>query len=194
MAIRASAQGKDAAVSADQHLQGIIPRKTERKFNSRFDKLSEPEFGEYLKESTKNDRFQPSAGMLAGFNREEAIAEAERCMHCDCRKLDNCKLRNYTDEYKADRKKYAMGERKSLVKYFEHELLVYEPEKCIRCGLCIDITVKNKEITGLTFMGRGFDVRMRVPFNSPLSAGLTHTAVECVESCPTGALSFKNIE
>jgi NADPH-dependent glutamate synthase beta subunit-like oxidoreductase/NAD-dependent dihydropyrimidine dehydrogenase PreA subunit len=191
MAIRASAQGKDAAISADLFLNGIKPRKAERKFNSRFDKLSEPEFAEYLKESAKNDRLSPARGMLAGFDIREAIEEAARCMHCDCRKLDNCKLRNYSEEYKADRRKYSMGERKTLVKYFEHELLVYEPEKCIRCGLCIDITVKNKELTGLTFMGRGFDVRMRVPFNSPLSSGLTHTALECVESCPTGALSFK---
>ncbi len=191
MAIRASAQGKDAAISAGQFLNGKTLQKTERKFNSRFDKLSEPEFAEYLKECAKNDRLAPARGLLAGFDRSEAMEEAARCMHCDCRKLDNCKLRNYSDEYKADRKKYSMGERKALVKYFEHELLVYEPEKCIRCGLCIDITVKNNELIGLTFMGRGFDVRMRVPFNSPISAGLTHTAVECVESCPTGALAFK---
>jgi hypothetical protein len=191
MAIRASAQGMGAALSADQNLNGVSPKKIERKFNSRFDKLSEPEFAEYLKESIHNDRLLPVDGILAGFNLNEAIEEAARCLHCDCRKLDNCKLRDYSDEYKADRRKYSSGERRTLSKYFEHELLVYEPEKCIRCGLCIDITVKNKEITGLTFMGRGFDVRMRVPFSSPLSAGLTHTAEECVESCPTGALSFK---
>jgi NADH dehydrogenase/NADH:ubiquinone oxidoreductase subunit G len=129
--------------------------------------------------------------MMAGFNREEAIREARRCLHCDCRKLDNCLLRDYADLYGADRRKYPTGERKPIVKHFDHESVVYEPEKCIRCGLCIDIAAKSGEKTGLAFTGRGFDVRMMVPFGQPMSSGLTHAADECVESCPTGALSFK---
>ena len=52
MAIRAVAQGKAAALSVDKFLKGQKPVKSKRKFNSRFDKLSEPEFAEYLKEST----------------------------------------------------------------------------------------------------------------------------------------------
>jgi len=191
MAIRAVAQGKAAALSADKFLKGLKPEKSRRKFNSRFEKLSEPEFAEYLKESVPGNRLTPSGGMLAGFNRDEAIQEAKRCMHCDCRKLDDCRLRDYADLYMADRRKYSTGDRKPIIKYDEHERIVYEPEKCIRCGLCIDIAVKSGEITGLTFTGRGFDVRMKVPFSQPMSAGLTHSADECVESCPTGALSFK---
>jgi NADPH-dependent glutamate synthase beta subunit-like oxidoreductase len=191
MAVRAVAQGQDAALSADLYLKGIKPVKTEKKFNSRFDKLSETEFAEYLKEAANYDRLSPATGMLSGFTHEEAISEARRCMHCDCRKRDECKLRDYSEEYKVDRKKYSTGERKAMVKYFEHEKLVYEPEKCIRCGLCIDITIKSGELTGLTFIGRGFDMRVEVPFSSPISAALTNSTVECVESCPTGALSFK---
>lgn len=128
---------------------------------------------------------------MTGFTPEEAIREAARCMHCDCRKLDECKLRNYADAYQADRKKYATGDRKLMTKLFDHPEVVYEPEKCIRCGLCIDITVKNGEYTGLTFIGRGFDVRVEVPFGKPMSAALVTSVQECVESCPTGALSFK---
>jgi hypothetical protein len=191
MAVRAVAQGKAAALSADRFLKGLKPEKSARKFNSRFDKLSEPEFAEYLKESVPGDRAAPSAGMMAGYNREEAILEALRCLHCDCRKMDDCRLRDYSHEYKADRRKYPTGVRGTIVKYFEHDTVVYEPEKCIRCGLCIDITVKNREATGLTFIGRGFDVRMDVPFRDVISAGLTHSATECVLSCPTGALSVK---
>ncbi len=192
MAVRAVAQGKAAALSVDKYLKGQKPVKSKRKFNSRFDKLSEPEFTQYLKESIPGDRLQPSGGMMAGFNRDEAIREAKRCMHCDCRKFDNCLLRDYADLYMADRRKYSSGERKPIVKHFDHERVVYEPEKCIRCGLCIDITAKSGEAIGLTFTGRGFDVRMRVPFSHPMSIGLTHAADACVAGCPTGALSFKD--
>jgi NADPH-dependent glutamate synthase beta subunit-like oxidoreductase len=192
MAVRAVAQGKAAALSADMYLKGITPVRSERKFNSRFDKLSEPEFAEYLKESVPGDRISPAGGIKTGFSKDEAISEATRCMHCDCRKMDECKLRDYSDEYRADRRKYATGERKMITKYFEHERIVYEPEKCIRCGLCIDITVKSGEGTGLAFIGRGFDVRVEVPFSKPMSQALTHSAQECSDSCPTGALSFKH--
>ncbi len=27
------------------------------------------------------------------FSNEEAIAESERCLHCDCRKIDTCNLK-----------------------------------------------------------------------------------------------------
>ncbi len=191
MAVRAVAQGKAAALAADQYLRGMKPIPERKKFNSRFDKLSEPEFAEYLREASGEKQIAPGGGEMAGFTPEEAIREAARCMHCDCRKLDECKLRNYADAYHADRKKYATGERKLMTRHTDHPEVVYEPEKCIRCGLCIDITVKNNEYTGLTFIGRGFDVRIEVPFGKPMSAALVKSVKECVESCPTGALSFK---
>ncbi len=191
MAVRAVAQGKAAAISADRFLRGLKPAKTRKKFNSRFEKLTETEFTEYLKESVTGGRIQPMGGMLAGFTADEAVREAARCFHCDCRKAEDCKLRDYADQYMADRRKYATGERNNMIKYFDQGRVVYEPEKCIRCGLCIDITLKKGEITGLAFTGRGFDVRMTVPFSLPLSSGLTLSADECVESCPTGALAFR---
>jgi NADH dehydrogenase/NADH:ubiquinone oxidoreductase subunit G len=72
-----------------------------------------------------------------------------------------------------------------------HATVVYEPGKCIRCGLCVQITARGKERYGLTFIGRGFDVRIAVPFNESLTEGLQHTAHACVEACPTGALAWK---
>lgn len=191
MAVRAAAQGRIAANSTALYLQGIIAEKTERKFNSRFDKLFPEEFAEYLKESVEDNRYEP-ADKVYGFRAEEIMKEASRCLHCDCRKIDSCKLRNYSDEYKVDRRKYLIGTRNSMLKFDQHETIVYEPEKCIRCGLCIDITLKEKEQTGLAFFGRGFDVRMNVPFRETMETGLTHTAGKCVEYCPTGALAFKN--
>jgi ferredoxin len=192
MAVRAGAQGKAAAISADLYMTGKSLKKNVKKFNSRFDKLFSTEFQEYLKEAVPDKRLEPKGGFIKGFTVQEAVNEAMRCMHCDCRKLDNCKLRNYADEYKADRKKYSFGERKAMVKYFNHDLVVYEPEKCIRCGLCVDITVKNNELTGLTYVGRGFDVRINVPFNQSIREALTHTAMKCAEACPTGALAVNN--
>ena len=184
MAVKALAQGKELAKSANLFLNEQEVEVTKRKFNSRFGVLRQTEALEYLKESVKGNRKEIK-------NTADAIAEAARCLHCDCRKIDNCKLRDCAETYQADRRKFLMGDRETLKKHFNHESIIYEPEKCIKCGLCIEIAQRNKELTGLTFIGRGFDVEMAVPFNQNISVALTQTAHKCAEVCPTGALALK---
>lgn len=184
MAVKALAQGKELAHSANLFLNGKEVETTKRKFNSRFGVLRQTEALEYLKESVEGDRKEIK-------NTADAIAEAARCLHCDCRKIDNCKLRDCAETYQADRRKFLMGDRETLKKHFNHESIIYEPEKCIKCGLCVEIAQRNKELIGLTFIGRGFDVEMAVPFNQNISVALTQTAYKCAEVCPTGALALK---
>ena len=73
----------------------------------------------------------------------------------------------------------------------QHNLVIFEPGKCIKCNICVGITEKAGEKLGLTFINRGFDVEITVPFNEALSEGLRKAAEECVQSCPTGALSLR---
>jgi len=184
MAVKALAQGKEAAHSANLYLMAQEVESTKRKFNSRFGVLRQTEALEYLKESDEGKRKDINS-------REDAIAEAKRCLHCDCRKMDNCKLRDCAEVYQVDRRKFLLGDRESLKKHFNHESIVYEPEKCIKCGLCVEIAQKNNELTGVTFIGRGFDMEMAVPFSQDINQALTQTAKKCAEACPTGALALK---
>ena len=192
MTVKAVAQGKETAFSVNKFLGGKPALNRYDRFNSKFGLLQPAEISEYLKESIEANQVLPKGGRLSGFTAEEAVLEAKRCMHCDCRKPNTCKLRLYADEYKIDRRKYSLGDRKPIKKYFQHDIVVYEPEKCIKCGLCIEITSRNKELTGLTYIGRGFDVRIDIPFNRELSQALTRTAKECVDACPTGAIAIKD--
>ena len=192
MAVRASAQGRIAANEVGIYLQTQLPE-NKIHFNSTFGHLSKPEHQEYLKESFPGSPVQPEGGFIAGFSEEQAIAEAKRCLHCDCRKPASCKLRIYSDQYGANRKKHLGPERNSLTKSIHHDLIVYEPEKCIRCGLCVEISGKEESL-GLTYVGRGFDVRISVPFNETIAEALKKTAEACVNACPTGAMAFKDQE
>ena len=194
MAVHSVAQGRMAANQVEIYLETYIAKRNQPKFNSAIGHLFGSEWDEYMKESIPDHRIEPDGGFITGFTRAEAIHEAKRCLHCDCRKPVSCKLRLYSNEYNADRKRYAVPERKRLTKSMQHELVVYETEKCIRCGLCVDITRKHGESIGLTFVGRGFDVRISVPFNQTIREALVKTAWECVEACPTGALAFKKTE
>ncbi len=180
MAVRAVAQGKAAAHSVHSFLSGNILQKQKRKFNSKFGKLYEQEIPVYLKESKPGESEKPSNGDLHGFNKEEAIAEALRCMRCDCRKSRTCKLRINSDLYNANQQKYKLAERNKIRKHFQKEVLVYEPEKCIKCGLCIEIVKRNKELTGLAFIGRGFDIHIDIPFNKSLEEAIAGAAMDCI--------------
>ena len=190
MAVQALAHGKLVAHQVHEHLnKNSIPNKRSY-FNSKFGKLAESEFIVYLVEGKDNDAVSLES-KLHSLSADQAKIEAERCMHCDCRKVNTCKLRDYGQQYKVDQKAYQTSERNKLKKQFTHSEIVYEAEKCIRCGLCVDIANAEKEELGLTFVGRGFDVRIGVPLNETMDRTLTKVAIKCAEACPTGALALK---
>ena len=120
----------------------------------------------------------------------EGVEQAARCLHCDCRGVISCKLRKYAAQYKAHPRRFK-GERRTFQQDAQHAEVIFEPGKCIDCGLCIQIAAAAGEPLGLTFVGRGFDVRVAVPLDRPLSEALTKVAAECVAACPTAALAWK---
>lgn len=191
LAIRSLGQGKEAAFSVDQLLRNVAVAGEQQMFNSRFGKLFADEYVEYLKESVSYTRVQPENELSGGFTASEVMKEAARCLRCDCREKETCLLRIYSDTYKVNQKRFASEERKKIKKLDQHSSVIYEPAKCIKCGKCVRITSLHKEKFGFTFIGRGFDVEIGVPFNEELSDALTSTAEEVVRACPTGALSLK---
>lgn len=197
MAVTSVAQAKQAAHSVDAYLRGAKAEKIYRMFNSRFGKIKEEEVDEYLKESNK---LYPEFVEVNNINEKPGIStssmsdfqnEAKRCMHCDCRKPHICKLRIYADEYSADRRKFLFGERKNIKKHFEHELIIYEPEKCIRCNLCVEISEKQIGHLGFTSIGRGYSVEINIPYHKNMKDIFNQTALDCAVACPTGAISLK---
>ena len=194
LAVRSLWQGKEVAFSVLQFFDGQQPTGEPRMFNSRFGKLVNDEYQEYLKESVAGKRTFPEKGGHSSFSKEEAVAEAKRCMHCDCRAIDNCKLREYSHQYNADQKRFKTSERRSITKSANHGSVIYEPQKCIKCGICVRLTAKHGEKFGFTYIGRGFDVEIGIPFSEELKTGLSKIAVKVAEGCPTGAISMKNID
>jgi NADH dehydrogenase/NADH:ubiquinone oxidoreductase subunit G len=152
-------------------------------------RLEKSELEIFARSATTSGRTR-ACDLCAGFNRHEAAKESSRCLHCDCRASGNCDLQYYAQRYKADASRY-----RSQRRPFEQQLqpggVIFERGKCILCGICVKLTELAQEPLGLTFIGRGFDVRVAAPFNAEIQEGLTKVARECVEHCPTGALSFE---
>ncbi len=190
LVVRSAADGKEAAVSIDQYLSGRQVTGPQKPFSTRIGRLEEDELALYLAGASQSPRQDPAGGPAAGFAPEEAIEQSSRCMHCDCRGLHTCKLRQYSDLYRADPRRYK-AERRPFRQDRQHARVIYEPGKCIQCGLCIEIARAAGEPLGLTFIGRGFDVRVGVPLDGSLREALQNAAADCVAACPTAALSFK---
>jgi ferredoxin len=191
LTVRAVADGKEAAESISQYLSGKPVTGPARPFNTRIGKLSAEEVKKFLPGHSDIPRTNPSQ-KDGGFTDQQALEEAARCLHCDCRKPESCKLRRYSHNYNAKSGQYK-NEHRSFVQFSEHPEIIFEPGKCINCGLCVQIVARVGEKPGLTFVGRGFDVRVAVPFDKSLAEAIkqTKTAEECVNACPTGALVFK---
>ncbi|HEV57915.1 MAG TPA: 2Fe-2S iron-sulfur cluster binding domain-containing protein [Phycisphaerales bacterium] len=190
LAVRAVADGQRAAESIDQFLSGRPVTGPAMPFNSRMGRLLEGEMELFLGHASGAGRVS-DVNFHTGLTAEQALAEAKRCLRCDCRRADDCKLRLHAQALAADASRYP-ADRRSFVQIRDHPEVIYEPGKCIDCGLCIQTARQHGERLGLTFIGRGFDVRVAVPFNRSLAEGLRACARACVDACPTGALAVRD--
>ena len=189
LVVRSVADGKEAAASIDRFLAAGTPAAPEKPFSSRIGKLSPGELTSFIATGSLLPLRQPSS-KSDGYTPALAVEQASRCLHCDCRALSTCRLKRYAEMYGADPNRYK-GERAVLIQNLQHSEVIYEPGKCINCGLCIEIATEAREPLGLTFIGRGFDVRVGVPFDRSMQEALGRVARQCVEACPTAALAFR---
>ena len=183
--------GGEASLPVLERQTGMsaLPIIAAKPFSTRVGKLDPAEVAGMVGLASPAARHDADAAR--GFEIIEAVEQAGRCLHCDCRALSTCKLRRYAALYGAEPGRYR-GERRPLRQFLQPSGALYEPGKCIDCGLCIQIAAAAKEPLGLTFVGRGFDVRIGVPFNRSLEEALGRVAAECIAACPTAALAWKD--
>ncbi len=188
LTVMACGDGKSAAIAIDQQLRGEEVRGEPSRFSVHIGRLQEGEFEEFEKETNRHSRIELESKVGPGFTDSQAKTEAARCLHCDCRKPESCKLRKWSDALEASAKRFEAF-RPQFVQMRSGQM-VYEPGKCIKCGLCIHIAEQEGEKLGLAFVGRGFDVHVGGGFSRPVLEGIARTGDKCIRNCPTAALSF----
>lgn len=191
MAVRSLANGHQAAGAITQSLRGEAITPAERPFNVSMGRLDAQTAAQMAADASERARTEPIGGEAAGFDDEEAVREGLRCLHCDCRGFDKCLLRVHSAVVGAQTRAFD-GAKRGFARDATHPEVIYESGKCIACGLCVRVAEQHREALGLTFIGRGFEVRTAVPFGASLAAGLRLAARECAEACPTGAIVLRD--
>lgn len=184
-AVRAVGHGHTMAVSAHQFLSGQEVTGPPRDVASVLGRLRPGEMEAYLAGVDGGPRAQTVV------EADPARQEAGRCLHCDCRASTDCALRDYAEAYGAKQKTFRCDDRLRFNQVRQHAGILFEPGKCIKCGKCVRIAAEAGEELGLTFIGRGFTVRVGAPLDASLADGLKTAASACVDACPTGALAYR---
>ena len=114
---------------------------------------------------------------------KESVHSKSTCLHCACLAKDDCRLRDIATSLKIKTPRFGVSSLRPF-KASKHitAQLVYEPSKCIRCGLCVYNTND-----GFTFSGRGFGMQVIIPEES-----YTNVTEDIAALCPTGALSLEH--
>lgn len=209
MPVRAVAAGKRAACQVNAALEGRS-YDTRRSFNSKLGRLTPEEIEIYAKNRHCPRRSQKKVTVTvftqgptqASEQRERdgsvpdsaARDEAARCLHCDCLKPASCKLRRYAEAYEVRVSATRELPRPKVAPIEVYGEIVYEPGKCIKCGICVEITRKRGIHPGMALTGRGMKSRVRGALGALLSDALGDAGAACVCACPTAALAFNREE
>ena len=110
------------------------------------------------------------------------------CMTCE--KAGNCKLQDLAydmglvgSRFKGERHNYPVDD--------SNPFIVRDYNKCVLCERCVRACDEIAEIQAIDYSKRGFNTKVSTPFDGVLQESDCVFCGQCVEVCPTGALTEK---
>ena len=107
-----------------------------------------------------------------------------------CAQNGRCKLQDYCVEYGVERTTYE-GEMTEFPVDDSNPFFTYDPNLCILCHRCVNTCNQVVGRGAIDTMERGFESSVGTPFGVPIRKSTCESCGNCVEACPTGALSSK---
>jgi len=193
IAIEAIADAKKASNIIDAYLAGetikyekpyTVERHdiTEKTFEDR-ERECRPKM-DHLHAEERSDNFTE---VVFGYDEDQAMADAMRCLECGCHDYFECKLIDFANEYNVKPERFA-GDVNKIEFEDNHPFIVRDPNKCILCGLCVRVCDEVMGVGALGLVHRGFDTVVKPTLEKPLIESGCVSCGQCVSVCPTGAL------
>ncbi len=111
-----------------------------------------------------------------------------------CAKNDRCRLQEIA-AYLGIEKEDLGNLRRSVSEIPEdtsNPFFVRDLKKCILCGICVRVCREILGVSAIDFGFRGYETKITVPWDKPISESSCVSCGECVVRCPVGALVPKN--
>lgn len=127
------------------------------------------------------------------FTEDQALKEADRCLHCSCLAKDDCQLRSLSAKYGASQYSFTNESFAPANKDYSHPVFIRDKNKCILCGKCIRVCNEKAQVGMLGLIGRGSNsyIDCYLPGEFKGERACINCKL-CVSACPTGALTLKN--
>ncbi len=120
----------------------------------------------------------------------ELILSEHRVACTSCDKDGACRLQDYAYRYQADEGRFGLPERRPVKPNYatNSEAILYDPDKCILCGLCIRYCEEVQKAEALAFAGRLGQIEVSTAFGIDLHESSCVLCGGCVEICPAGTM------
>ncbi|QYJ89266.1 formate dehydrogenase subunit alpha [Shewanella halotolerans] len=211
-AVAAVADGRKAANAIEKLLSGELSCElTPAPFNSQKQDEQKPDSRHFparllqakakMPELAINKRLDNFDEIELGFNDEEAMLEAARCLECGCQANTECALRDYATEYRVDGAALDKQGHRAFTQDASTPFINFDPNRCISCGACVAMCRQQSGHQAISFEP---DSYLALPQEMAAShtrqaprAGFSATMADsqcvqcgnCIQVCPTGALT-----
>lgn len=114
----------------------------------------------------------------------------QECLSCN--KSIDCSLFHYANQYTINEIEYQVKAKDNGLIDDSSYSFVRDENKCIKCGICVQICSELQGVSALTYANKGQELRITTAYGVPIIDTECCFCGQCVLNCPTCALEEKD--